>query len=138
MNEQTALRVLIIDDYDMTRSLLKIILRSQKFVVVGEAGDGEEGVEMSLRLQPDIVLLDVIMPKLNGLDALLKIKSHQHQPMVLMISSSEEKEIVNQAMLRGANGFVLKPFNTESVIQTLNDARKAFIVRDSAVIKSLK
>ena len=135
MEEQAVLKVLIVDDYDMTRALLKIILRSHKFHVVGEAIDGEEGVEMCARLKPDIVLLDVIMPKLNGLDALLKIKTHQHQPLVLMVSAAEETEIVQEAMRRGASGFVLKPFNTESVIETLNEARNAFTLRKSAAVK---
>jgi two-component system chemotaxis response regulator CheY len=134
MIEQTALKVLIVDDYDMTRSLLKIILRGQKFNVVGEATDGEEGVEMCAKLQPDIVLLDVIMPKLNGLEALAKIKAQSSQAMVLMVSSAEDKEIVQEALKLGASGFVSKPFNTESVIETLNKARSAFTVRSSAVV----
>lgn len=135
MTEQAALRVLIVDDYDMTRSLLKIILRGQKFNVVGEASDGEVGVEMCARLKPDIVLLDVIMPKLNGLEALLRIKTQSHNPLVLMVSGAEEEEIVQEAMQRGASGFVLKPFNTESVIETLNTARNSFILRDSATVR---
>lgn len=135
MTEQAALNVLIVDDYDMTRSLLKIILRGQKFNVVGEAADGEAGVEMCSRLKPDIVLLDVIMPKLNGLEALLRIKSQRHQPMVLMVSSAEETAIVQEAMQRGASGFILKPFNTESIIETLNEARIAFTISESAIVK---
>lgn len=138
MTEQTALSVLIVDDYDMTRSLLKIILRGQKFSVVGEAVDGEEGVEMCTRLRPDIVLLDVIMPKLNGLEALVKIKALPHQPMVLMVSGAEDKDVVQEALRGGASGFVLKPFNTESVIETLNKARGAFTVRNSAMVTRKK
>lgn len=134
MTEQTALRVVIVDDYDMTRSLLKIILRGQKFNVVGEAVDGNVGVDMCARLQPDLVLLDVIMPGMNGLDALVKIKAQAQSPMVLMVSGAEEDEIVQEALRRGANGFILKPFNTGSVIETLNQARSAFTVRHSAMV----
>lgn len=135
MTEQAALKVLIVDDYDMTRTLLKIILRGQRFEIVGEATDGEEGVAMCEKLRPDIVLLDVVMPKLNGLEALAKIKSSAHQPMVLMVSSAEEDGIVEQALRLGASGYILKPFNTASVIETLNEARENFIVRNAAAVK---
>ncbi len=135
MTEQSALKVLIVDDYDMTRTLLKIILRGQRFEIVGEATDGEEGVAMCEKLRPDIVLLDVVMPKLNGLDALAKIKASSHQPMVLMVSSAEEDGIVEQALHLGASGYILKPFNTASVIETLNQARETFIVRNAAAVK---
>jgi two-component system chemotaxis response regulator CheY len=135
MAEQAAVKVLIVDDYDMTRTLLKIILRGQRFEIVGEAIDGEAGVAMCEKLRPDIVLLDVVMPKLNGLDALAKIKSSVHQPMVLMVSSAEEDRIVEQALRLGASGYILKPFNTASVIETLNDARENFIVRNAASVK---
>ncbi|WP_395004954.1 response regulator transcription factor [Undibacterium sp.] len=135
MTEQSALKVLIVDDYDMTRTLLKIILRGQRFEIVGEATDGEEGVAMCEKLRPDIVLLDVVMPKLNGLDALARIKSSSHQPMILMVSSADEDSIVEEALRLGASGYILKPFNTASVIETLNEARENFIVRNAASIK---
>jgi YesN/AraC family two-component response regulator len=135
MTEQSALKVLIVDDYDMTRTLLKIILRGQRFEIVGEATDGLEGVAMCEKLRPDIVLLDVVMPKLNGLEALAKIKASSHQPMVLMVSSAEEDGIVEEALRLGASGYILKPFNTASVIETLNEARDNFIVRNAASIQ---
>lgn len=135
MTEQSALKVLIVDDYDMTRTLLKIILRGQRFEIVGEATDGAEGVAMCEKLRPDIVLLDVVMPKLNGLEALAKIKSSSHQPMILMVSSAEEDGIVEEALRLGASGYILKPFNTASVIETLNEARDNFIVRNAAAIQ---
>nr|WP_314857394.1 response regulator [uncultured Undibacterium sp.] len=134
MTEQSTLKVLIVDDYDMTRTLLKIILRGQQFEVIGEAEDGEEGVAMSEALRPDLVLLDVMMPKLNGIEALAKIKQSSHQPMVLMVSGAEDEQIVTQALNLGASGYIVKPFNTASVIETLNQARESFIVRNAAAV----
>nr|WP_315486489.1 response regulator [uncultured Undibacterium sp.] len=134
MTEQSTLKVLIVDDYDMTRTLLKIILRGQQFEVIGEAEDGEEGVAMSEALRPDLVLLDVMMPKLNGIEALAKIKQSSHQPMVLMVSGAEDEKIVTQALNLGASGYIVKPFNTASVIETLNQARESFIVRNAAAV----
>jgi two-component system chemotaxis response regulator CheY len=134
MTEQSTLKVLIVDDYDMTRALLKIILRGQQFEVIGEAMDGEEGAAMCEALRPDLVLLDVMMPKLNGLEALAKIKKSSHQPMVLMVTGAEDEKIVTQALDLGASGYIVKPFNTASVIETLNQARESFIVRNAAAV----
>lgn len=134
MSEKKALRVLIVDDYDMTRTLLRIILRGQNFEVVGDATDGQMAVEMCQRLKPDIMLLDVVMPKMNGLDVLAKLKAMSGAPLVLMVTSSEEEKVVSQAMQLGASGYILKPFNTASVIETLNEARERFILRSAASV----
>ncbi len=134
MTDKQVLRVLIVDDYDMTRTLLRIILRGQNFEVVGDATDGAMAVEMCQRLKPDIMLLDVVMPKLNGLEVLAKLKSLNALPLVLMVTSAEEEKVVAQAMQLGASGYILKPFNTASVIETLNEARERFIVRSAASV----
>ncbi len=134
MSEKRVLRVLIVDDYDMTRTLLRIILRGQNFDVVGDATDGAMAVEMCQRLKPDIMLLDVVMPKLNGLDVLAKLKALNAMPLVLMVTSAEEEKIVAQAMQLGASGYILKPFNTASVIETVNEARERFILRSAASV----
>jgi len=134
MSEKRVLRVLIVDDYDMTRTLLRIILRGQNFEVVGDATDGQMAVEMCQRLKPDIMLLDVVMPKMNGLEVLAKVQSMNALPLVLMVTSAEEERVVSQAMQSGASGYILKPFNTASVIETLNEARERFILRSAASV----
>jgi two-component system chemotaxis response regulator CheY len=137
MDDAAKMRVLLVDDYDMTRTLLKIILRGGRFDVVGEATDGVEAVEMCARLKPDIVLLDVVMPKMNGIEALGHIKQQEHQALVLMVTSADEAAVVDEAMALGAGGFIVKPFNTASVIETMNAAREAFVVRQAANISRL-
>lgn len=134
MSEKRVLRVLIVDDYDMTRTLLRIILRGQNFEVVGDATDGLMAIEMCARLKPDIMLLDVVMPKMNGIDVLAKLKASNSMPLVLMVTSAEEEKVVSQAMQLGASGYILKPFNTASVIETLNEARERFILRSAASV----
>lgn len=134
MSEKRVLRVLIVDDYDMTRTLLRIILRGQNFEVVGDATDGVMAIEMCARLKPDIMLLDVVMPKMNGIDVLAKLKASNSMPLVLMVTSAEEEKVVSQAMQLGASGYILKPFNTASVIETLNEARERFILRSAASV----
>jgi DNA-binding NarL/FixJ family response regulator len=129
MKPNQKIRVVIIEDYHMTRSLLRIILRGEEFDVVGEAIDGESGVAMCEKLKPDIILLDVIMPNLNGLEALAKIHVNNPDAMVIMVSRLGDEKIVSQAMQAGANGYIVKPFNTASVIETMNEARGQFILR---------
>lgn len=137
MTDKQVLRVLIVDDYDMTRTLLRIILRGQNFEVVGDATDGAMAIEMCQRLKPDIMLLDVVMPRLNGLEVLAKLKASNALPLVLMVTSAEEEKVVAQAMQLGASGYILKPFNTASVIETLNEARDRFIVRSAASVSRI-
>lgn len=132
MKPNEKIRVVIIEDYHMTRSLLRIILRGEEFDVIGEAIDGERGVAMCKDLQPDIVLLDVVMPNMNGLEALAAIRVDSPDTMVIMVSRLGDEEIVNQAMQAGANGYIVKPFNTASVIDTMNEAREQFILRAPA------
>lgn len=132
MKPNEKIRVVIIEDYHMTRSLLRIILRGEEFDVVGEAVDGESGVAMCKKLMPDIILLDVVMPNLNGLEALAEIHLNNPEAMVIMVSRLGDEEIVSQAMQAGANGYIVKPFNTASVIETMNEAREQFILRAPA------
>ncbi|MBX9870031.1 MAG: response regulator [Burkholderiaceae bacterium] len=132
MKPNQKIRVVIIEDYHMTRSLLRIILRGEEFDVVGEAIDGQSGVAMCKKLKPDIVLLDIIMPNLNGLEALAEIRADNPEVLVIMVSRLGDEEVVNQAMQAGANGYIVKPFNTASVIETMNEAREQFILRAPA------
>jgi two-component system chemotaxis response regulator CheY len=119
MTIEKKIRVVIIDDYDMTRMLLRIILNGDHYDVVGEASDGKEGVELCLELQPDLILLDVNMPVMNGLEALETIHSRLPEAIVLMVTGDSDVEMVNQAIKNGASGCIVKPFNAESVLQTL-------------------
>lgn len=132
--EKTQLRVVIIDDYDMTRSLLRVILRGSQFNIVGEANDGPKGLDLCLRLKPDLVLLDVMMPGLSGLEVLEKIREFDPQPLVLMVTGADDEGVMQEALEKGASGYVVKPFNSASVLQTLNEAKDKFVVREAARI----
>jgi two-component system chemotaxis response regulator CheY len=125
---ENKIRVVIVDDYDMTRSLLKIILRGEKFDIVGEATDGQAGVAMCLALKPDMVLLDVVMPVMNGIEALEKIHQALPKTLVMMVTGNDDHSVVNEAISKGASGYIVKPFNTASVIETMNQARERFIL----------
>ncbi len=115
-------RLLIVDDNDMTRALLRGLLRGEDYDVIGEAGNGEQAVEMALRLKPDIVCLDVDMPKMGGLEALTQIRQHLPQTAVLMVTAHAERETVQTAIANGAAGYIVKPFNAGRVLAAIEAA----------------
>jgi YesN/AraC family two-component response regulator len=135
MSEITKSRVLLVDDYDMTRALLKIILRCDYFEVVGEATDGEVALAMVGKVKPDIILLDVVMPKLNGLQTLARLKQMGFAGMIFMVTNESEQDIVEKATKLGANGFIAKPFNANSILTTLMNEHEKFVVQSAATLK---
>jgi len=121
MNRQGKISVLIVDDNDVMRTMLRGILRSEdEYDVVGEARDGEAAVAMVERLKPEIVCLDVMMPKMTGLDALREIKAANPAVTVVMISGNASPENVQESLQFGAVGFIVKPFNAAKVLKTLS------------------
>lgn len=117
-----ATRILIADDNAVMRAVLRALLREAGYDVVGEAGDGAAAVELARRLAPDIVCLDIVMPKTDGLQALQEIRAARPDAVVLMISGSADRETVEAAVAGGASGYILKPFNAARVIETVKKA----------------
>lgn len=112
-------RLLIADDEMIIRQLLKTILEESPFEVVGEAVNGVEAVAQCKRLKPDIVCLDISMPKMSGMDALTEIRSSCPDMMAVMISASATADNVHDAIQKGAVGFLVKPFKMDQVVDRL-------------------
>lgn len=101
--------VLICDDHALFREGVKTILNSQpEFEVVAEAEDGKEGVDLAIRLQPDVVLMDISMPVLKGFDATRRIKKARPDVKVLILSVYDDEDLVARCLDAGASGYVLK------------------------------
>ncbi|MFQ5441734.1 MAG: chemotaxis protein [Thermodesulfobacteriota bacterium] len=113
------LRVVIADDTDFFRNALKGILKGAGFRVVAEAHNGEEAVEMAEILKPDIVILDVVMPLKNGIDAATEINKLTPRPRIIMCSSLDDKPVVDGALRAGADAYITKPLNRGQIIDTL-------------------
>lgn len=111
--------ILIVDDNDIMRTVLRGILRGDDYEVVGEARNGSLAVELAERLKPDVVCLDVVMPEKNGLEALSEIKAARPETEVVMITGSADPGTVQEAILGGAGGFIVKPFNAARVLDNL-------------------
>lgn len=116
---KVAKRLLIVDDSDITRTLLRTLLRGEDYDVVGEAGNGEQAVEMALRLKPEIICLDIDMPKMGGLEVLARIRETLPQTAVLMVTAHAERETVQTAIANGAAGYIVKPFNSGRVLAAI-------------------
>lgn len=114
--------VLIIDDNDVSRSMLRHILASERYRVVGEAGNGRLGLELAERLRPNIICLDINMPTPNGIEVLRQVKETLPQAEVLMVTGNNDRESVTEAMRLGAAGYIVKPFNPTTLLRTLEQA----------------
>ena len=103
------IRVLLADDQALVRAGFRLILDAEADIeVVGEAGDGEEALEQALELRPDVVLMDIRMPKLNGIDATKRLLADSTGVHVLMVTTFDLDEYVVDAFRAGASGFLLK------------------------------
>jgi len=89
------------------------------FNVIGEAENGKVAVKLFRQLEPDIVLMDITMPEMDGLEALKEIMKINPRAKVIMISAVGKEEMVRDAVLSGAKGFIVKPFKEETLIKTL-------------------
>ena len=115
-------KVLIVDDNDLMRTLLRGILRSEHYQIIGEARNGLLALEFIGRTKPDIVFLDVMMPEMDGLETLQNIKRRYPEIVVVMITGNPSVENVQESIQGGASGFIIKPFNSAKVLDTLNRA----------------
>jgi two-component system, chemotaxis family, chemotaxis protein CheY len=119
--------VVVVDDDSMMREMLKLMLRGEDYSVVGEASNGQDAITQCEKLKPDLVLLDIIMPKMDGLQALEEIHKVSPESIVLMVSADATMDKVAEAIKKGASGFVVKPLKASSVldrIETILKARK--------------
>ena len=112
--------VLIIDDSKTSRSVLRNILEANKYQVIAEAENGEEGFEKYQELNPDFVTLDITMPIMDGIETLIKIKEYDPAAIVIMVTAAGQKNKMLEAIKLGAAEFVTKPFETEQIISILD------------------
>lgn len=117
------IRVLIVDDHTLFRSGIKLLLERQTgFEVVGEAGDGLEGVKRAKQLKPDVVLLDLHMPGTSGLEAIPLLREEAPLTQVIMLTVSEDADDLLEALRAGARGYLLKNIETDFLLDSIRRA----------------
>lgn len=116
---QKALKVVLADDNDITRTMLRSILRQENMEILGESRDGLGAIAQCDLSLPHLVCLDVEMERMNGIEALKEIKTRWPKVGVLMVTSHSERETVQAALKNGADGYIVKPFNAEKVLEAV-------------------
>ncbi len=111
--------ILIADDAEFMRAILGEIIEDMEWTVAGEASDGQEAIAQYSKLRPDLVLLDITMPNLDGTEALKAILAEDPQAQVVMITALGQKDQVLNAIKAGARDFIIKPFDHDRVGATL-------------------
>ncbi|MDF1557149.1 MAG: response regulator [ANME-2 cluster archaeon] len=114
--------ILVVDDADFIRSLLKDILSNNGHRVVGEAVDGVEAILKYRELKPDLVTMDIVMPKTTGIEAVKSIKAEDPNARIVMISALGQQKLVMESIRAGAKDFIVKPFNEKTIIEIINKA----------------
>ncbi len=113
------MRVLVADDHSLFRDGIASLIEAAGFKVVGQVGDGRAAVEAALRLRPDLVLMDISMPQMSGLEALRQIKAQAPEIQVVMLTVSDDDASLLQAIQSGARGYLLKNLNAEEFLDML-------------------
>lgn len=113
------IKALVADDDGITRHLLRTLLRQSYIEVVGEATNGVEALELCSKLLPDVLILDINMPKMNGFEVLKSIRSTHPEISVIMMSTDATQSNVEEARTYGIYKFIVKPFSPAQVIKAI-------------------
>ncbi len=114
-----ALRVMVVDDAIFMRNMLKDIFVRNGYEVVAEAENGETAPQLYQDTRPDLVTMDIVMPKRSGIEALQEIMADDPQACVVMVSALGQDSLVLEAVEAGARDFIVKPFKEEKVLETV-------------------
>ena len=121
--QSSTIKVLLADDHPLFRKGLEFLISSHsEFEVIGQATDGLEAVKMTQQLNPDVVLLDIDMPMMRGIEALPLMLNHNPDLTVLMLTVSEDSKDLTEALRLGARGFLLKNIDTEFLVKSIHQA----------------
>jgi DNA-binding NarL/FixJ family response regulator len=132
----SATRVLIADDHALLREGLRALLKTAPDIeVVGEAADGQQAIEACRRLEPDVVLMDVAMPGLGGLEATLQIRRELPRTRVLVLSQYDDREYVARFLKAGVSGYILKRAAGSDLLSAIRSVMQGGLVLDPAVAR---
>lgn len=133
------IKVLIVDDHPVIRDGLRSILEAEEDMeVVGQAVDGREAVEAVVRCSPDVVLMDIRMPVMNGIEATAEITAGEAPPHVVILSSYQDEESVFAALRAGASGYVLKDSDSQKILRAIRSVADGFSLLSPQIAEKLQ
>lgn len=133
------MRILLVDDHEMVRLGLKSYLDLQSDVdVVAESADGRAGVEKALELRPDVVVMDIVMPEMNGIEATLAILKEWPEAQILILTSYLDNEKIYPVLDAGAKGYMLKTSSADEILQAIRKVAKGEIAIETEVSKKVQ
>lgn len=117
----TGIKVLLVDDSSFVLKQLQQILISENFTIVGTAENGEEALALYKKFKPNLVTMDITMPKMDGIVSLSKIMEYDKDAKVVMISALGKEDIVKKALLLGAKNYITKPLDRKKVLERIKN-----------------
>lgn len=133
-----AIRVVVVDDHTLIRQGIVGLLSSQPDIeVIGQAGSGQEAIAAAAELSPDVMLMDVSMPGISGLDATREIRSRQPEVQILILTIHDREDYLYQALRAGASGYVLKGADVQDLLAAVRSAQRGEVYLYPSVTKAL-
>lgn len=130
-------RILLVDDHVLVRQGLKSLLEREGFLVVGEASDGQEALRQTGSLNPDIVVMDISMPTINGLNAAREIQQSFPKTKTILLTQHDEKEYVSEALDAGVKGYVLKNQAGSDLLQAIKQVSRGQVYLSPGVAQAV-
>lgn len=112
--------ILIVDDAQFMRITLRKLLENANYKIAGEAENGLEAIELYKQLKPDLVIMDITMPVMNGIEAIQKLIAYDPEANIVVCSAMGQQRVVVEAIESGAKDFIVKPFNENNVLETIH------------------
>jgi len=138
MSDSNPIRVMIVDDHLMVRDGLRVFLSVYDDIkVVAEADDGEQAVVLCREVLPDVVLMDLLMPNMDGIEATRRIRSEDESIQVIALTSFAEQELVEKAFRSGAISYLMKDVHSDKLAETIREAKRGRSTIDSAAAQAL-
>ncbi|MGV3005981.1 response regulator transcription factor [Streptococcus pluranimalium] len=133
------LSVLLVDDHEMVRMGLKSFLNLQQDItVIGEAGNGQEGISKALDLRPDVIVMDLVMPEMDGVEATLQILKEWPEAKILVLTSYLDNEKIYPVIQAGAKGYMLKTSNAPEILNAIRKVAEGQLAIETEVEQKMK
>lgn len=133
------IRIILVDDHEMVRLGLKSFLNMQKDIeVIGEASNGRQGIDLALELRPDVLVMDLVMPEMGGVEATLDILSKWTEAKVLVLTSYLDNEKIYPVIDAGAKGYMLKTSSAAEILNAIRKVAKGQLAIETEVDKKIK